>query len=191
MNRLTTLLVPLTAAILATEASSDNPNDSGPIVEQLTLGGTFLTSRIDANYDLNPASWCTSQIKGGQQGSSIMQCVNEDVFTGTTADCPGGLWVVDNSYGGTGVAVRTFPNASDQIFARLTERYLCADANGRFTEGKDRGVIVGGNGKFAGATGTYEWNYTGQVLYGDPAAQPEQFFGSINGTGTWIIDLPE
>lgn len=191
MKRLFTILVPMTVAVLATEASSGNPNKSDPIVEQLTLAGTFLTSRIDANYDLAPASWCTSQIKGGQQGSSILQCVNEDVFAGVTSECPGGLWVVDPAYGGTGVAVRTFPNATDQIFVTLTERRLCADLKGHFTDGNDRGVIVGGTGKFAGAAGTYEWNYTGQVLYGDPAAQPEQFFGSLNGTGTWIIELPE
>jgi len=165
--------------------------DDDPIVESLALGGSFLTSRIDANYDLSPASWCMSQIKGGIQGSSIMQCVNEDVFTGATAECPGGLWVVNASYGGTGFAVRTFPNASDQLFVQLTERSLCANAFGQVTDGHDSGVIVGGTGKFAGATGTYEWNYTGQILYGDPAAQPEQYFGSLNGTGTWTIELPD
>ena len=61
--------------------------------EKLTVGGTFLTSRIDANSDGGAASWCTMQIKGGDQGSSTMQCVNEDVFAGSTAECPGGLFV--------------------------------------------------------------------------------------------------
>ena len=48
----------------------------------------------------------------------------------------------------------------------------------------------GGVGRFVGATGTYEWDYTGQVLYFDALAQPAQNFGSIIGTGTWVIELP-
>lgn len=156
------------------------------IVEKLKVGGSFLTSRIDANSDGVAASWCTTQVKGGLQGSSMVQCVNEDVFAGFTADCPGGLFVVD-SIQGTGTGVRTFPSGNDQIFIALTERRLCANLAGQFTEGLDRGLIIGGTGKFQGASGTYEWVYTGQILYFDNAANPAQFFGSFNGTGQWVI----
>ena len=159
-------------------------------IENLKLAGTFLTSRIDTNSDGTASSWCMSQIKGGYQGSSMMQCVNEDVFDGFTSECPGGLFVVNAEKGGTGTGVRTFPNAEDQIFVVLMERYLCANQFGQFTEGLDRGVIVGGVGKFVGATGTYELDYTGQILFGDPGAVPAQYFGTLIGTGTWVINTP-
>ena len=170
---------------LTTEVSADQK------IENLKLAGSFLTSRIDTNGDGTASSWCMSQIKGGYQSSSMMQCVNEDVFVDYTPTCPGGLFVVDADNGtGTGTGVRTFPNAEDQIFVVLMERYLCANQFGQFTEGLDRGVIVGGAGKFEGATGTYELDYTGQILMGDPTAQPAQFFGTLIGTGTWVINTP-
>jgi hypothetical protein len=45
----------------------------------------------------------------------MQQCVNEDVFAGFSADCPGGLFVATPSMG-TGLGVRTFPNAQAQVF---------------------------------------------------------------------------
>jgi len=167
----------------AVEASADQK------VEYLKMAGSFLTSRMDANADGEASSWCMMQIKGGNQGSSMMQCVNEDVFNGFSPECPGGTWVV-NATQGTGTGVRTFPSGEDQIFVVLTERNLCANLAGQVTNGVDHGVIIGGAGKFEGATGTYEWNYTGQILYGDPLAQPAQYFGSLMGTGTWVINTP-
>jgi len=155
-------------------------------IENVSLAGSFLTSRIDNNGDGQGSSWCTLQIKGGYQGSSMQQCVNEDVFDGFTNECPGGLFVVTPSRG-TGMGVRTFPNAQDQIFLRLTERELCANAFGGI-EGTDQGVIVGGTGQYEGASGSYSVNYTGQLLYGDELANPPQFFGSILGSGTYIIE---
>lgn len=191
MNRILVTAIATGFIALASNALADGERQKNQEIENLNLAGTFLTSRIDANSDGDASSWCTSQIKGGHQGSSVMQCVNEDVFAAVTAECPGGLFVVDNTYGGTGFGVRTFPNASDQIFVRLTERSLCANEYGQVTSGVDRGQIIGGVGRYVGVTGTYEWSYTGQILYGDPAAQPAQLFGSLNGAGTWVINFPE
>jgi len=159
-------------------------------LEEVTAAGSFLTSRIDANGDGEGSSWCTVQIKGGNQGSSMQQCINEDVFAGTSEECPLGRYVVNEELGGTGRGVRTFPNGVDQIFFVLTQRDACADANGRIT-GSDAGVVLGGTGRYAGATGTYALDYEGQILYGDPLATPPQFFGSISGSGTWVINFPE
>lgn len=161
---------------------ADGPAD----VEVLTAAGTFLTSRLDANADGQASSWCTLQIRGGYQGSSTQQCINEDVFAGFTVDCPGGLFVVNDEQGGTGVGTRTFPNAKDQIYVQLTERELCVNEFGQFS-GEDSGIIVGGVGRYEGATGTFEWQYTGQAQYFDPAAVPPQQFGSLTATGTWEI----
>ncbi|MEL7187168.1 MAG: hypothetical protein AAFN50_12150 [Pseudomonadota bacterium] len=120
-----------------------------------------------------------------------MQCINEDVLTGVSAECPGGIFEVNASQGiGGGTGARTFANGRDQLYVVLTERFLCSDLAGNFTEGYDRGLIVGGAGRYAGATGTYEWDYTGRVLYGDPAAQPAQYFGVLTGKGRWHIELP-
>jgi hypothetical protein len=155
-------------------------------VEYVTVAGSFLTSRIDNNQDGQGSSWCTLQIKGGYQGSSMQQCINEDVFAGITAECPGGVIIVTPSTG-TGMGVRTFPNALDQIYLRLTERELCVNAFGG-VEGTDEGVVVGGTGRYEGAVGSYSLEYTGQLLYGDETAVPPQNFGSILGTGTFTIE---
>lgn len=164
------------------------------IVEKLKVGGTFLTSRINVNMDSEASSWCTLQIKGGIQGSSMQQCVNEDVATPPTVDCPGGVFIVDADNGvGAGRGVRTFASGVDQLFVDLTERYLCVGIGAQgpfFKESYDRGVIIGGTGKFAEATGSYEYTYSGTLLYGDPLATPPQYFGSITGTGTWVINTP-
>ena len=168
---------------------------AGEIVENLKVGGTYLTSRIDANVDTLASSWCTLHIKGGIQGSSMQQCVNEDVPTPPTTDCPGGVFIVDASNGiGIGRGVRTFSSGVDQLFVELTERYLCVGVNAQgpfFKESYDRGVIIGGSGKFAEASGTYEFTYSGTILYGDDNANPPQYFGSITGTGTFVINTPD
>ena len=165
--------------------------NAGQSIEKLKLAGTFLTSRIDTNSDGAASSWCTSQINGGYKGSSMLQCINEDVLVGFTAECPGGEFIVDaNNNIGTGTGVRTFPNGEDQIFLVLTERRLCANEFGQVTNGVDRGLIIGGVGRFEGASGTYEWNYAGQILIADPAAMPAQVFGALVGTGTWVINTP-
>jgi len=163
-------------------------SDDDPITERLSVAGTFLTSRIDANGDGEASSWCTIQIKGGYQGQSMMQCVNEDVFAGVTPECPGGVYVVDQDHGGTGFGARTFPSATDQILVQLTERQLCIDAFGQVT-GTDHGLIIGGTGRYAGASGSYSWEIAGQLLYFDLLAQPAQLFGSLLGTGEWEIHL--
>ena len=163
---------------------------AGSVTENIRIAGTFLTSRMDANGDGLPASWCTVEIRGGLQFRSTQQCINEDVFIGFTPECPGGLYVVNDTDGGTGVGTRTFPSARDQMFIQLTERELCVSALGEAV-GTDSGLIVGGIGRYAGVTGTYELEYTGQVQYFDPASVPLQQFGSIVGTGTWQIQFPD
>lgn len=176
-----TLTVSLASLVCASVQASDEPE-----VERLKVAGTFLTSRMDANADGEAASWCTIQIRGGYQGSSMQQCINEDVFVGVTADCPGGYIVVNSEAGGTGVGTRTFPNGEDQIYIQLTEREFCANEFGQVA-GQDSGVIVGGVGRYEGATGTYEFEYSGQLQYFDPLATPPQMFGAVIGTGTWTI----
>ena len=182
------LLVTAPAFLLA-------PAEAEEITENVKLGGTYLTSRTNANMDTEASSWCTIHIKGGQQGSSMQQCINEDVPTPPTPDCPGGVFVVDAQNGiGGGRGVRTFASGTDQLFIELTERHLCVgfDVNGPFfKESRDAGVVIGGTGRYAGATGTYEFTYTGTILYGDPFASPPQFFGSINGTGTFHLNVPD
>jgi len=164
-------------------ATAGNPQID---VEYVSVAGSFITSRIDTNDDGQGSRWCTVQIKGGYQGSSMQQCVSEDVFIGTPDECPGGLFVVTSSMG-TGMGVRTFPNAQDQISLRLTERELCVNAYGGI-EGTDQGLIVGGIGRYEGASGSYSLDYTGQILFGDETATPPQIFGTTAGSGTYRIE---
>ena len=107
------------ALVVFVSANADNNKKDNPEIEQLSIAGTFLTSRMDANSDGDAASWCTSQVKGGHQGSSTMQCINESFQQGPTTECPGGFFIVDAANGLGGGAVR------EPSRMRKTKSFLC------------------------------------------------------------------
>jgi hypothetical protein len=99
------------------------------------------------------------------------------------------VFVIDAQAGmGFGSITNTTPNG-DQLYSQILTRKLCANAVGGFT-GSDTGIIVGGTGQFAGASGTFQQSFTGFFQAFDPNANPGQGFGSFTGSATGTLILP-
>jgi hypothetical protein len=152
------------------------------------FAGTSLHSRIDRNDDGVPANWSTG-VTTGTLGNRLFQAVSELVPTGPTAECPGGVYIIDAQNGqGFGTATETFPNG-DQFYARILTSTLCSDGVGGFTRSTTFS-IVGGIGKFAGASGNFEYNLAGFYQAFDANANPAQGFGSFSGEYKGTLILP-
>jgi hypothetical protein len=152
------------------------------------FAGTFLSARIDRNDDGVPAGWGTG-VTTGTLGKRISQGVFERVPTGPTAECPGGVFIIDAQNGqGFGTFTETFPNG-DQYYARALTSTLCSDGVGGFTY-SDTFSIVGGTGKFAGASGNIKNSSAGFFQAVDTNANPFQGFGSFSGEFEGTLILP-
>lgn len=156
------------------------------------FAGTFLGTRMDlfplGNPDGVAAGWSTAEVTGNP-GKRTSQSVSEAVPTGSTQACPGGVSIIDAQNGiGFGTSTATWPNG-DQIYTQIVTRTQCYDTVGRFTS-TDTGRIVGGAGKFAGASGTFEQSSSGFFQYLDANANPAQGFGSFSGKIEGTITLP-
>ena len=158
-----------------------------------TFSGTFLGTRINlfptGAPDQSTAGWSTAVVDSNL-GKSSSQGVAEEVPTGATTACPGGVFVIDAEHGvGFGTITNTSMKDGDQTYSEIRTRTVCADTTGGFTS-TDTGVIRGGTGKFAGASGTFEQSYTGFFQVYDPNADPAQGFGSFTGQFTGTLILP-
>jgi hypothetical protein len=152
------------------------------------FAGTFLGTRIDRNDDGVAANWQTG-VTTGNLGKRIFQVVSEFVRTDPTAACPGGVFIIDAPTGkGFGTFTETFPNG-DQYYARILTSTSCSDGVGGFT-GSTTISIVGGIGKFAGASGNIENNNAGFFQAFDANANPAQGFGSFSGEFEGTLILP-
>jgi hypothetical protein len=150
------------------------------------FAGTSLHSRIDRNDDGLPASWSTG-VTTGTLGKRIFQSLYEVVPTGPTAACPGGVFII-NAQNGFGTFTETFPNG-DQYYARVLTFTSCSDSVGGYT-GSTTISIVGGTGKFAGASGNVENSFAGFYQAFDANAVPRQGFGPFSGEFTGTLILP-
>lgn len=152
-----------------------------------TFAGTFLSTRMDVNDDGAVANWATGVVTGDLKYT--IQSVSEGVPTGPTAECPGGVSIIDAASGiGFGTATGTFPNG-DQLYLQVLTRSQCGLGGGRFTA-SDTLAIVGGTGKFAGASGTIERSYSTFFQAFDQNAVPPQGFGSFSGEFNGTLILP-
>lgn len=155
-----------------------------------TFAGTYLSTRMDVvdRGDGIAASWSTAEVTG-TLGRRTTQSVTEPKFTGVTAACPGGVFIIDAVNGiGFGKTTATFPNG-DQIYSRILTRTQCGLVGGKFTA-DDVQEILGGTGKFEGAAGTTELHSISTCQASDPNANPPQCFGSFTGDFEGTIILP-
>ncbi len=192
MQRKKGLILGFAAGLLLTvsvaSAKADDPERAHTRPNNGTFAGTFLSTRMDVNDDGIVASWSTAEVIG-TLGRRTVQSVTEPVFTGVTAECPGGVFIIDAASGkGFGTITATFSNG-DQSYGRILTRHQCGLGGGRYTI-TDTTETVGGTGKFEGASSIAEQHSTSFTQAFDENAVPPQSFGSFTGEFTGTITLP-
>ncbi len=118
------ILVIATGLLITVNFGNANADHTRP--NNGKFGGTFLSTRMDLvdRGDKIPAVWSTAEVTG-TLGRRTSQAVVEHRFTGVTAACPGGVFIIDAVNGiGFGRIIATFPNG-DQIYSRTLTRHQC------------------------------------------------------------------
>ena len=90
-----------------------------------------------------------------------------------------------------GSVVNTFLHTRDQLYIQFTSRIVCIDLVAGVANGHVIATITGGTGKFAGATGSVDYRFTGSGLLGDPDPESNQGFGPFTGTVSGTLTLPK
>jgi hypothetical protein len=148
--------------------------------------GSALTSRIDLNNDGGLADWAT-WVEKSNLGQSSAQAVIEGVEVPPTGACPMGQ--VETALV-AGSIVNTFLHTRDQLFIQPTSRVLCFDpATGAFSA-HTIATITDGTGKFAGATGSVDYRWSGLTLLPDFEPASNQGFFSVTGKVEGTLTLP-
>ncbi len=150
------------------------------------FAGTFLTARIDLNNDGRLAFGGT-WVEKSNLGESSAQFVIEDVVVPPTGACPAGQLETALV---AGSVVNTFLHTRDQLFTQTTSRILCFDFDTGVASAHAIATITGGTGKFAGATGSLDYRFTGVTLLADFDPASNQLFGSFTGTVEGTLILP-
>ncbi len=150
------------------------------------FAGTFLTARIDLNNDGGLAGGGT-WVEKSNLGQSSAHFAIEDVSVPPTSACPAGQ--LETALVAGSVA-NTFLHTRDQLFIQLTSRILCVDlVTGAFSA-HTIATITGGTGKFAEATGSVDYRFTGFTLLADFDPASNQLCGSFTGTVEGTLTLP-
>jgi hypothetical protein len=151
------------------------------------VAGTSLTARIDLDNFGGPADWATWVEKSNLGQSSAQAVIEGSAPVPPTGACPADQ--VETALVG-GSIVNTFLNTRDQLFIQPTSRVLCFDpATGAFSA-QTVATITSGTGKFAGATGSVEYRFTGSTLLTDFDPASNQGFFSFAGTVSGTLTLP-
>jgi hypothetical protein len=155
-----------------------------------TFAGTFLSTRIDLNNDGSLAGWGTVTVKSNLGRATSQGVVEIDLVDPPTGACPAGqleLTLVAGRF------VDTFTQTAkvkDRFFGEATSSTTCVDPATGALSSNNTITVIGGTGKFAGATGSFENSYTGFVLLADPDPASKQSFGSFAGEFTGTLTLP-
>jgi len=153
-----------------------------------TFSGTFISTQIDSNADGLNALKQNVRLLTGALGASTIDGLNEfsvagpgicptgnpgTLFTQLVAPAPAGL-------------VQRFDQTGDLLIMTQTSGSACLDGTTGVLLTQAAGVIAGGSGSLAGATGTF--NLTGQAtfLFFDLV----DAFGPQTGTLDQTIVLP-
>ena len=141
-----------------------------------SFSGTEHPTKIDSNGDLTYASAGVFEVQG-VHGKAVTHTLTE--FTEFS-------W-----WGAPGCDVRAQLVSQDfveilkdgsMIFFTATDGYACVDLSTGETNGEASGIVIGGTGKFEGATGHWEMTFK-------PNALPSGL-NAITGSITGTIELP-
>lgn len=166
-------------------------------------GGTF-TDGIETNIDTNSDGVSATIDQGAEvcnTGNAIFQEETEWIVRpAVTSACPAGTTLelyIDATHGQER-AVATDEDTGDQAFAQHTSATQCFNGSTFTFTGHSEGIIIGGTGKNAGATGTYTNSFAGSYLQAGckkgicPPAPGGAFggFGQFTFTTDGTINLP-
>jgi len=140
------------------------------------FSGNEHPTNVDTNADLTFASAGAFQVQGAA-GKGVVHS-----FTEFTAFTPYGVPGCD--FRGELVSqdfVETFQDGS-MLFFMATDGHTCIDGATGKISGVLSGFVTGGTGRFAGATGSWDMEFTPYPLAGGMTA----FTGTVTGT----VELP-
>lgn len=162
-----------------------------------TFSGTFangVETNIDTNDDGASATLAQGVTNCSPGGTFLFQNESEWIPQPTVTTCPVGTtneFHIDETtgqYRDVLIAEKT----GDQIFSRIASGTLCINFSifpFQFTD-SGHSEVIGGTGKFTGATGTYDFQASGSYLQFGFKNGVFGGFGQFTGTEDGTLNLP-
>jgi len=143
---LVAVVVALALLVIVGAASAETSIE----IEWRTIGASVHTA-VDLDGKGSPASLVVA-VGDGTFGRASIQGMSEPARV-PIEECPAGTAMEFHMVAGT--MVRTFHDSLDQVFVQTVSGLACISETGSVTS-RNQGRIVGGTGRFEGATGTLE-----------------------------------
>jgi hypothetical protein len=159
---------------------------------QIPFNGSLSATSVSNEMDIDGDGVKNSLIVGGAkstQGSSTVQGPGGEFVVSEAVPCPEGSVGLTETPGTAGLIFR-FERTGDLLIEKDTSFTECVDPSTGLFFGSGTGVIMGGTGRFAGATGSFEYTHcTGETLFFEQPPGDQGFFsftceftGTINTT---------
>jgi hypothetical protein len=174
----------------ASLAGTQDTDESKVIRLTGTWSGSLHTTETDTD-GINTQPFERVIIFGGGFNSNIDQGTFEGVaenppFLPNPVDCPAGNFGLQNAV--LEHIIFRFRNG-DLLFVQVPTLTGCVDFNTLTLTFKEQGIITGGTGRFANATGTFEDDTIATALVFDPNFSFGYFFGDIRAR--IVLDIPK
>jgi hypothetical protein len=158
--------------------------------------GTFSGSTTTTFFSFDGVNLAGQGSAAGEQtpgGRFILQSIGEDAPDGKSCTVPGGIPNAGTEFTLVGEAtVLRFEPTGDLLYNHDTSRTTCIDFSSGSPPfpfvGSSSGVITGGTGKYAGASGSHTVSSSGVVLSLPSAGFGA--FGAFSGTVTGTMTIP-
>ncbi|PWU04656.1 MAG: hypothetical protein C5B51_16375 [Terriglobia bacterium] len=186
----------LCGAAFAQESQASSPRISGTQPFHATFSATTV-NKDDFGFSTTPLFNGTSgairasvtitgdSTHGRYSGQALFEAIYTSPFTSCTQ--PGGGSGIQSVYKGF-VVVMTFHATQDQLFLALSSGTDCFNPSVGISTGQATFQVIGGTGRFEGATGTFTNPYKGIGLAAS-ALGPNGFFNAVAGTFDGSITL--
>lgn len=181
------MVLGLILAVRNTEARHRQRKFRGELKE--SFSGSVLISGTSIDTDEDGVKASLGLFKGKSTlGTVTIEPITEfsPVPKVSTTICNSGLLQFDLVMGRV---VTRIESSGDLVFSRFTSGTSCVDPATGTVSVSLEGSIMGGTGRFDGATGSVEVNGTVTTLVSDPAPALHGF-GAVTGEATKIIDNP-
>jgi len=158
---------------------------------------TFSGSGVSAFFSFDGVNLAGQSIAGGEQkpgGRFTLEAIGQDAPDGKTCTVPGGTPNAGTEFTLVGEAtVLRFEPTGDLLYNHDTSRTTCIDFSSGTPPfpfvGSASGVIIGGTGKYAGASGSHTVRSSGVIL-SLPSEPGFGSFAAFSGTTTGTLTTP-